>query len=391
MTRILPDDHHYALATRAVHAGQEPDPKAGAIMPPIYQTSTYVMEGLGRHKGYDYARSANPTREVYERNVASLEGGTYGFAYGSGLAALDAVLKLLKAGDHVISEANVYGGSGRLMREFYRPLGVEFSFVDTRDVVRIEEALRPETRLIFSETPTNPMMRVVDIQALADLAQAHGLLLVIDNTFATPVFQRPLALGADIVLHSATKYLNGHSDMVGGMLVCNRDDLAEKLGFIQMAGGAVPGPMDCWLALRGAKTLPLRMRQHDLNGRAVAAWLEQRSDVPLLYYPGLESHPQHDLAARQMSGFGGMISFDLGEPARAQRFVEGTRLFSLAESLGGVESLVNHPASMTHASVPPDMRREMGLTDSLVRLSCGIEEADDLVADIDQALAQAGA
>jgi cystathionine beta-lyase/cystathionine gamma-synthase len=389
MTRVLPDDHGHGIATRAVHAGQEPDPKAGAVMPPIYQTSTYVMEGLGRHKGYDYARTANPTREAYERNVASLEGATHGMAYSSGLAALDAVLKLFKAGDHVISETNLYGGSGRMMREFYAPVGLEFSFVDTRDIGAIEAALRPETQMVFLETPTNPMMRLADLAAVADLTKAHGLLLVVDNTFATPIFQQPIRLGTDIVLHSTTKYLNGHSDMLGGILVCDRDDLAERLSFIQMAGGAVPGPMDCWLALRGAKTLPLRMRQHDHNGRAIAEWLAQRDDVPIVYYPGLESHPQHDLARRQMSGFGGMISFDLQDNDRTRRFVEGTRIFQLAESLGGVESLVNHPASMTHASVPPAMREDMGLTDSLVRLSCGIEDLEDLLADIEQALAAA--
>lgn len=390
MTRILPDDHQHAVATRAVHAGQEPDPKAGAVMPPIYQTSTYIMEGLGRHKGYDYARTANPTREALERNVAGLEGGTHGFAYGSGLAALDAVLKLLKAGDHVVSEVNIYGGSARMMREFYAPVGLEFTFVDTRDIDAVAAAVRPETKLIFSESPTNPMMRLADLRALGDLAQARGLLLVVDNTFATPIFQQPLGLGADIVLHSTTKYLNGHSDMVGGMLVCHRDDLAEKLAFIQMAGGAIPGPMDCWLALRGVKTLPLRMQQHDHNGRAIAAWLAERDDVPIVYYPGLPSHPQYQLACQQMSGFGGMISFDLEDPERARLFVEGTKLFSLAESLGGVESLVNHPASMTHASVPQHLRDEMGLTDSLVRLSCGIEAAEDLIGDIDMALAMAG-
>jgi cystathionine beta-lyase/cystathionine gamma-synthase len=386
MTRILPEDHRHAIATRAVHAGVEPDPKAGAVMTPIYQTSTYVMEGLGRHKGYDYARSANPTREAYERNVASLEGGTHGFAYSSGLAALDAVLKLLKAGDHVVSEANLYGGSGRMMREFYMPLGLEFTFVDSRDIAEVERARRPETKLVFAETPTNPMMRLTDLTALGDLTQAHGLILVVDNTFATPIFQQPLAMGADIVLHSTTKYLNGHSDMVGGMLVCDRDDLAEKLAFIQMAAGAVPGPMDAWLALRGAKTLPLRMQQHDQNGRMIADWLNDRSDIKQVYYPGLPSHPQYDLACSQMSGFGGMISFDLDDPERARRFLEGTRIFSLAESLGGVESLVNHPASMTHASVPLDMRRELGITDSLVRLSCGIEAVEDLLADLDQAM-----
>ena len=308
MTRILPHDDQQGFGTRAVHAGQVIEPLAGAVMTPIYQTSTYVQDGLGRHRGYEYARTQNPTREALERNVAGLEGGSHGFAFGSGLAAL------------------------------------------------------------------------------GDLTQAHGYLFVVDNTFATPYFQRPLGYGADLVLHSTTKYLNGHSDMVGGLLVTSRDDLAERLGFIQNAAGAVPGPMDCWLALRGIKTLPLRMRQHDANGRRVAEWLVGRKDVPKVYYPGLPSHPQHDLACRQMSGFGGMISIDLGDPERARRTVEGTRIFALAESLGGVESLIGHPATMTHAAVPLAMRQSMGLTDSLVRLSCGIEDAEDLIADLDRAL-----
>ena len=318
--------------------------------------------------------------------LTSLEGATYGFAYGSGLAALDAVLKLLKTGDHVISEANIYGGSARMMREFYAPLGLEFTFLDTRNVETVAAALRPTTRLVFSETPTNPMMRLTDLQAMGDLTQTHGLLLVVDNTFATPIFQQPLSYGADIVLHSTTKYLNGHSDMVGGMLVCHRDDLADKLGFIQMAGGAIPGPMDCWLALRGAKTLPLRMQQHDSNGRAIAAWLADRDDVPKIYYPGLDSHPQHDLACRQMSGFGGMISFDLETEERAARFLNALQVLSLAESLGGVETLISHPASMTHASIPRDQRIRVGITDGLVRVSVGLEDKDDLIEDLDQAL-----
>jgi cystathionine beta-lyase/cystathionine gamma-synthase len=387
MTHVREHDHDHGLGTRAVHAGQTPDPLAGAVMSPIYQTSTYVQEGLGRHKGYEYARTQNPTREALERNVAGLEGGAHGFAFASGLAAVDAILKLLKAGEHVVCGENVYGGTHRLIERIYGPLGIKASFVDLRDIGNAERAITPATRLVFAETPTNPMMALCDLAAVGDLAQARGLVFVVDNTFATPVFQRPLTLGADVVMHSTTKYLNGHSDMVGGMLVTSRDDLAERFGFIQNASGAVPGPFDCWLALRGAKTLPLRMRQHDANGRAVAAWLKERKDVAKIYYPGLPDHPQHELAKRQMSGFGGMISMDLGDPARAARFVESTRIFALAESLGGVESLIGHPASMTHASVPKPLREKMGLTDSLVRLSCGIEEAADLIADLEQAFA----
>jgi cystathionine beta-lyase/cystathionine gamma-synthase len=386
MTRILPEDHLHGFGTRAVHAGQIIEPLAGAVMTPIFQTSTYVQAGLGKHRGYEYARTQNPTREALERNVASLEGATYGFAFGSGLAALDAVLKLFQAGDHIVCGENVYGGSHRLMERIYGNLGLKVSFVDMREMGKIEGALTDTTRMIYCETPTNPMMNLTDLAAVGELAQARGYLYVVDNTFATPYFQRPLEYGAHVVLHSTTKYLNGHSDMVGGILVTSRDDIAERLGFIQNASGAVPGPMDCWLALRGIKTLPLRMRQHDSNGRRVAEWLTHQAMVTKVYYPGLPSHPQHELACRQMSGFGGMISMDLGDPARARRFVERTRIFVLAESLGGVESLIGHPASMTHASVPAAMREAMGLTDSLIRLSCGVEDPDDLIADLDQAL-----
>ena len=375
-----------AFATDCIHAGQEPDPSTGAIVTPIFQTSTYVQQGLGRHRGYEYARTQNPTREALERNVASLEGAAHGFAFGSGLAALDAVLKLLRAGDHVVCGDNVYGGSQRLMERIYAGLGLQFTFVDMRDLRNVERALTPATRMVYCETPTNPMMNLVDLAAVGDLTQAHGYLFVVDNTFATPFFQRPLEYGADLVLHSTTKYLNGHSDMVGGLLVMSRDDLAERLSFIQNAAGGVPGPMDCWLALRGIKTLPLRMRQHDTNGRRVAEWLAARGDVPKVYYPGLPSHPQHELACRQMSGFGGMISIELGDADRARRVVEATRIFALAESLGGVESLIGHPATMTHAAVPVAMRQAMGLTDSLVRLSCGVEDAEDLIGDLDRAL-----
>ncbi len=387
MTRVLPHDDEHQFATRAVHAGQVPEPLSGAVMTPIYQTSTYVQPALGRHRGYEYARTQNPTREALERNVASLEGGIHGIAFGSGLAALDAVLKLLQSGDHVVCGDNVYGGSQRLMERIYARLGLGFTFVDMRDIGNVERALTAATRLVYCETPTNPMMNLVDLAALGDLTQAHGYLFVVDNTFATPCFQRPLEYGADVVLHSTTKYLNGHSDMVGGLLVTPRDDLAERLAFIQNAAGGVPGPMDCWLALRGLKTLPLRMRQHDANGRRVAEWLVGQREITRVYYPGLPSHPQHELACRQMSGFGGMISLDLGDPDRARRFVEATRIFALAESLGGVESLIGHPATMTHASVPTAMREAMGLTDSLVRLSCGIEDAGDLIRDLEQALA----
>jgi cystathionine gamma-lyase len=389
MTRVSRDDLTTHFATRAVHAGHLADPLAGAVMPPIYQTATYVQEALGRHKGYEYARTQNPTREALERNIAALEGGRHGFAFASGLAAVDAVLKLLSKGDHVVCGENVYGGTHRQMTHIWARLGLDFTFVDIADPERIADAVSPRTKMVFLETPTNPMMRLCDLQAAGEIARQANALCVVDNTFATPCFQRPLELGADIVLHSTTKYLNGHSDMIGGMLVVNRDDLAEQLGFIQNASGAVPGPFDCWLALRGTKTLALRMRQHDANGRRIAEWLTQHPQVEQVFYPGLPSHAQHDLACRQMKGFGGMISLELGTLERAKRFVEHTRLFALAESLGGVESLVGHPASMTHASVPPELRRAMGLTDSLVRLSVGIEDVEDLIADLDQALAGA--
>jgi cystathionine beta-lyase/cystathionine gamma-synthase len=385
----LVNDHDLAgrLATRAVHAGLRPDPLAGAVMPPIYQTSTYVQDGLGRpHQGYEYARTQNPTRELLERSIAALEGGRHGFAYGSGLAALDAVMKLLSAGDHVVSGENVYGGTHRQMTQIWARLGLAFTFVDAADTATVAAAVTPQTKMIYAETPTNPMMRLCDLAGMAEVAGRSGALFVVDNTFATPCFQRPLELGADIVLHSTTKYLNGHSDMVGGMLVTRRDDIATRLAFLQNASGAVPGPFDCWLALRGVRTLPLRMRQHDFNGRRIATWLSSHPRVQRVYYPGLPTHPQHDLACRQMSGFGGMVSLDVGDVERARRLVERTRIFALAESLGGVESLIGHPASMTHASVPRAMREAMDLTDSLVRLSVGIEDVDDLIADLDQAL-----
>ena len=387
MTRIAEQDLARRFATRAVHAGHLGDPLSGAVMTPIYQTSTYIQDGLGRHKGYEYARTRNPTREAFERNVAALEGGQHGFAFGSGLAALDAVIKLLSAGDHVVSGENVYGGSHRQMTHIWARMGLTFTFVDGSDTKAVATAVTSKTKIVYAETPTNPMMRLCDLAATGEIARKAKALFVVDNTFATPYFQQPLELGADIVLHSTTKYLNGHSDMVGGMLVVRRDEIAERVGFIQNSSGAVPGPFDCWLALRGTKTLALRMRQHDANGRRVAEWLEKHPRVQRTYYPGLRSHPQYELATRQMKGFGGMISIELGDVAFAKRVAERTKIFALAESLGGVESLIGHPASMTHASVPPEMRRRMGLTDSLIRLSVGIEDVEDLIADLDQALA----
>ena len=386
MTRIDDHDRAHGLATRAIHAGQQPDPLAGAVTIPIFQTSTYVQDGLGRNKGYEYARTSNPTRQALERNVAALEGGTHGFAFASGMAAIDAVLRLLSAGDHVVCGEDVYGGVHRLLDKVLTRMGLAFTFVDTRDTAAVEAAVTKATKMLYAETPTNPMMRLADLAALGAIAKEHGLLFVVDNTFATPVFQRPFDFSADLVVHSTTKYLNGHSDMVGGLLVAQDDELAEQLAFIQNAAGAVPGPFDCWLALRGTKTLPLRMMQHDANGRRIAAWLAQDGRVPAVHYPGLPSHPQHELAKRQMSGFGGMLSIETGSLERAARLVERVKLFALAESLGGVESLIGHPATMTHASVPKAMREAIGLGDGLVRLSVGIEDADDLIADLDQAL-----
>ncbi len=391
MTRVFEEDLPFGFSTRAIHAGQRPDPMSGAIMPPIYQTSTYVQGGLGENKGFEYARTRNPTRDALERNVAALEGARHGFAWASGIAATDAVLKLLSAGDHVICGENVYGGTHRIMSQIFSHLGIAFSFVDTRTADAVEAAITPQTKMLFVETPTNPMMRLTDLSMAGRLAASHELIFVVDNTFATPYFQRPLSFGAHVVLHSTTKYLNGHSDIVGGMLLTNRDDLAERFAFLQNASGAIPGPMDCWLALRGTKTLALRMRQHDASGRKIAAWLNEHPAVQRVYYPGLPTHEQHELACRQMAGFGGMISLELGSLARARAVVASTKIFSLAESLGGVESLIGHPASMTHASVPKAMREAMGLTDGLIRLSVGVEDTNDLLADLDQALQQAQA
>lgn len=387
MTRIFPDDLEAGLSTRAIHAGQRPEPQAGAIMTPLYLTSTYVQDGFGQHKGYEYARGKNPTREALERNVASLESGQHGFAFASGMGCLDSIMKLFKAGDHIVVGENVYGGTFRLFDRILRHMGLSFTYVDTRDPQLVDDAMTGATRALLVETPTNPLMRLADLRAMAEIATRHEALLVVDNTFASPVFQRPLEMGAHITWHSTTKYLNGHSDMIGGVAVVLEDDLAAKLQFIQNAAGAVPGPFDCWLALRGTKTLPLRMRQHDANGRQIATWLANRLGEEQVIYPGLPSHPQHALAASQMSGFGGMITMELGSVERVRQVLERVRVFALAESLGGVESLISHPYSMTHGSVPAEVKVAMGLTDGMVRLSCGVEDVEDLLGDLEQALA----
>jgi len=374
-------------ATRAIHAGQSPESVTGAVMPPIFQTSTYVQPALGQHTGYEYARVQNPTREALERSVAALEEGDHGLAFASGMAAIECILTTVcSAGDHVVCEENVYGGTMRLMIRVLSRLGLRFDFVDTRDPEAIREAIRPETRLVFLETPSNPLMRLTDLHAAASVTKGAGVLLCVDNTFATPMNQRPLTMGADIVVHSATKYLNGHSDVVGGVLAVRDSALAAELAFVRKCSGGVAGPMDAWLVLRGIKTLYVRMKEHNQNGLAVARFLEGHPRVPLVHYPGLESHPQHALARSQMSGFTGMISLDMRSPERARRLVEGTRLFALAESLGGVESLISVPALMTHASVPEERRERMGVTEGLVRLSVGIEDVDDLIQDLDEAL-----
>ncbi|RAP58628.1 PLP-dependent aspartate aminotransferase family protein [Oleiagrimonas sp. MCCC 1A03011] len=376
------------LGTRAIHAGQVPDPATGAIMTPIYATSTYVQESPGKHKGFEYSRSQNPTRMAYERCVADLEGGVAGFAFGSGLAAASTVLDLLDSGSHVIAMDDLYGGTYRLFeRVRRRSAGLDFSFVDLNDTKALKAALKPETRMIWAETPTNPMLKLVDLKKVAAFAQKHGLILVVDNTFCSPMVQRPLEYGADLVLHSATKYLNGHSDMVGGIVVAGNDELAEQMGFLQNSVGAIAGPFDAFLAMRGLKTLHLRMRQHCASTLELARWLEKHPQIERVIYPGLKSHPQHALAKRQMQGFGGIVSIEVkGGLRKAKRVLERCHLFALAESLGGVESLIEHPAIMTHASVPPANRKRLGISDTLIRLSVGVEDIEDLRAELDSAL-----
>ena len=385
----MKDESKLRIGTRAIHAGQSPDPSTGAVMTPIYATSTYAQSSPGVHQGFEYSRSHNPTRFAYERCVAALEGGTRGFAFASGLAATSTVLELLDTGHHVVAMDDLYGGSYRLFeRVRRRSAGLDFSFVDLTDPATLERAITPRTRMVWVETPTNPLLKIVDLAAVSAVARKHGLLVVVDNTFASPILQRPLEHGADIVMHSATKYLNGHSDMVGGMLVAGGNaEVAEQLAFLQNAVGGVQGPFDSFLALRGLKTLHLRMRAHCDNAMALATWLESHPAVERVIYPGLASHPHHALAARQMDGFGGMVSIVLkGGFEAAKRFCERTTLFALAESLGGVESLVNHPAVMTHASIPPERRDALGISDALVRLSVGVEDAADLRGDLDRAL-----
>ncbi len=372
--------------TDAIHAGQEPDPTTGAVTIPIYQTSTYVQEGLGKHKGFEYARTQNPTRTALEKNMAVLEAGCAGYAFASGMAAITAVTQLLlKQNDHAVCTENVYGGTFRLFDKIVKNYGVEFTYVDTSNLGDLERAIRPNTRMVFVETPTNPLMVITDVRAVCDLAHRHNCRVVVDNTFMSPYFQRPLALGADIVVHSTTKYLNGHSDSVGGVAVLKREDDAARLQFIQNAAGAILSPFDSWLVLRGIKTLAVRMEAHNANGLAIAKYLAGRKDVHRVYYPGLANHTGHHLAKKQMSGFGGMIAFDLGSLDRAKRFLEAVQLCSFGESLGGVETLISHPATMTHASVPPEGRARMGITDGLVRISVGIEDVEDLIEDLQQA------
>jgi cystathionine beta-lyase/cystathionine gamma-synthase len=374
------------FATDAIHAGQEPDPTTGAITTPIYQTSTYVQEELGKHKGYEYARTQNPTRSALEKNIAVLEKGYAGFGFASGMASITAVLMLLKSGDHVIVTDNVYGGTYRLFTRILSNLNLEFTFVDTSGLENIRKAITPNTRMLFVETPTNPLLTLTDLRLTANFCKDTNLLMVVDNTFMSPYFQKPISLGADIVLHSSTKYLNGHSDGVGGVAVVATEDLAGKLGFIQNSAGAILAPFESWLVLRGIKTLALRMEKHNENAMKIAEYLLRAKKVRKVYYPGLPDHPQHELAKQQCTGFGGMISFDVGSGDKAKMLVESVRIFALAESLGGVESLIGHPVTMTHASVPKENRQKMGLTDSIVRLSVGIEDVEDLIGDLSYAL-----
>jgi cystathionine beta-lyase/cystathionine gamma-synthase len=374
------------FSTKAIHAGQQPDPSTGAIMTPVFLTSTYVQEELGKHKGYEYSRVSNPTRNALEQNIAALEAGAHGLAFGSGMAAIDAVMRLLTPGDHVIVSQNVYGGTYRIARQVWEEYRLEFDFVDTTDLRIVERAVKPNTRMLFIETPTNPTMEITDLAGTAALAKARNLISVIDNTFATPYLQQPLSLGFDIVVHSLTKYLNGHSDMIGGLIVLDDTGTAERLRFLQKAVGAVLSPFDSWLCLRGTKTLAVRMKQHSENAMAIARWLTQQKKVRKVYYPGLPDHPQHELARRQMRAFGGMVAFDLGNKYAAASLLNNVRLCALAESLGGVETIITHPASMTHASIPFEQRQRIGVTDGLVRISVGLEDVEDIIEDLDRAL-----
>jgi cystathionine beta-lyase/cystathionine gamma-synthase len=374
------------FSTICLHAGQEPDPATGAIVTPIYQTSTYVQDALGKHKGFEYGRTQNPTRLALEQNLAAIEGGKAAFAFASGMAAIGAIATMLQPGDHVVVSENVYGGTFRLFDQVLSRSRISFAYVDTSNLDAVERAVTPSTRMMFVETPTNPILTLTDLSAVADLATRRGLRLVVDNTFASPYVQRPIELGADIVTHSTTKYLNGHSDSIGGIVIATRDEDIEWLRFVQNAEGAILGPFDSWLVLRGTKTLPLRMQRHNTNGLAIAEFLAAHPKVRHVHYPGLPSHPQHELARRQMRGFGGMVSFELGSLEAARRLLNSVRLLALAESLGGVETLISHPSTMTHASVPEERRAALGITDGLVRISAGIEDIEDLTEDLGQAL-----
>ena len=375
------------FATRAIHVGQEPDELTGAVAPPIFATSTFVQQEIGKHKGYEYARVSNPTRDRLEENLAALEGGVAAKVFASGMAAINAIVTTLKAGDHVVCGHNLYGGTPRLFNQVWADFGLEFSYVDTSEVRNVERALQKNTRMVFIETPTNPLMALTDIQAVGRVCRPKKVDLVVDNTFMSPYFQQPLALGADMVVHSTTKFLNGHSDGIGGVVVCTRQDQGEKLAFLQKAAGAILSPFECWLILRGVKTLAVRMKQHDESGRQVAAFLAGHKKVKKVFYPGLADHPQYELAKRQMAGFGAMISFETGSLSNANKLLRRVKVCSLGESLGGVETLISHPATMTHAAVGEKGRKAIGITDGLVRISVGIEDVEDIVEDLEQALA----
>jgi len=378
---------HARFSTICIHAGQTPDPSTGAIITPIYQTSTYVQDALGQHKGYEYARTQNPTRAALEANIAAMERGTAGFGFASGMAAIGAVMTLVESGDHIVVTDNTYGGTYRLFERVLRRYQLDFTYVDTAQPAEIERAFRPNTKLLFLETPTNPTLRLTDLRVACEIAHARHAAVVVDNTFASPYVQRPIEFGADLVVHSTTKFLNGHSDSVGGIVIATRDDHIEWLRFVQNAEGAIIGPMDAWLVLRGTKTLHIRMERHNANGLELAEFLAAHPKVQQVHYPGLRSHPQHELAKRQMCGFGGLISFELGTRDKAAALLNHVRLMALAESLGGVETLISHPATMTHASVPPERRQQIGITEGLVRVSAGIEDVEDLKEDLDQAFA----
>ena len=376
------------FSTIAIHAGNEPDPTTGAVSVPIYQTSTYAQDGLGKHKGFEYARTQNPTRLALEKNISALEGAKFGYAFASGMSAIDAILKLVKAGEHVILGDNTYGGTYRLFSRVLSNYGVEHTLVDTSDVTNVEAAFKPNTKMVFVETPTNPIMTVTDLKAVADVSHAHGAKVVCDNTFMSPYFQRPIEFGIDIVVHSTTKYLNGHSDSIGGFVALNDEEDAQWIKFIQNSVGAILSPFDSFLVLRGTKTLAVRMEAHDRNGRQVAAFLSEHPKIQKVYYPGLTSHPQHEIAKKQQTGFGGMVAFETGSLENAKKVLENVKICTLGESLGGVESLISHPATMTHASVPAERREQLGITDGLVRVSVGIEDIEDIIADLDQALSK---